>query len=301
LNRVEELTVPFLQAAAVRTLRHRAAATMAVFESEGHGLAMWRMITGRRSTPLVIVSCWLADLARSGGSLRRRIYRTLYRNVDGVTVFSSNQIDTLQNLLGIPRERIHHVRFGVDLDELSDVTTDESGAVVAVGRDLGRDWATLAEAARGTDWDVHLATRPLQSRALDLPPQIEVHGTLARSAYLDLLANATVVALPSFIREYPTGQTVLLEAMALGKACVVTDTPAMREYARDGETALLVPPQDATALRAAIQRLLDDADLRHRLGDAARREQLELGGAGQMWDSIGEVLTTLVDRRPAGS
>ena len=92
------------------------------------------------------------------------------------------------------------------------------------------------------------------------------------------------------MREYPTGQTVLLEAMALAKACVVTDTPAMREYAEHDVTALLVPPHDPAALRDAIDRLVDDPDLRHRLGHAARAQVTAWGGAAAMWRGVGAVL-----------
>lgn len=66
----------------------------------------------------------------------------------------------------------------------------------------------------------------------------------------------------------------LLEAGACGKALVTTDVPGCRELVIDGETGLRVPPADAAALAAAILRLLDDADLRARLGRAAR-ERIE--------------------------
>jgi glycosyltransferase involved in cell wall biosynthesis len=44
---------------------------------------------------------------------------------------------------------------------------------------------------------------------------------------------------------------------------------------RDGETALLVPPGDPSALAAALGRALDDAELRARIGDAGRERVLE--------------------------
>jgi glycosyltransferase involved in cell wall biosynthesis len=61
-----------------------------------------------------------------------------------------------------------------------------------------------------------------------------------------------------------------MEACASGRAVVSTDTPGCREIVHVGENGLLVPPRDATALAAAIRRLLEDPDLRGRMGLAGR-------------------------------
>lgn len=290
VRRLEAVTVPFEQAWRTRSMRQDATATIAVFESEGHGLALWRRVTRRRRTSLVLVSCWLADLARRGGA-RRRLYQWLYARgaVDAVTVFSANQVATLSSLLGIDPARIHVVRFGVDLDALTGLAVTDEGRVVAAGRDLGRDWPTLLAAAAGSGWQVDLLTRPRQVDGMELPAEVQLRGRVPHTEYLDRLARASVVVVPTEVREYPTGQTVLLEAMALGKACVVTDTPAMREYVEDEVTGLLVPPHDPVELRGAVDRLLEDPSLRHRLGDTARRRELRHGGARAMWASIAAI------------
>ncbi|MFN8050226.1 MAG: glycosyltransferase family 4 protein [Acidimicrobiales bacterium] len=297
--RTEALATPWRQALASRRRRRDADVTLAIFESEGHGVAaagrLARLPFRSTRRPLVIVACWLADLARSGSPRRRKLYRWLYRGVDEVVVFSGNQADTLSSLLDIDRSKIAVVHFGVDLDELAAVPTGDSGRVVAAGRDLGRDWATLAEAARSSGWDVDLITRPAQIAGLDLPPEIHVAGVLDRAGYLEHLATAAVVVIPTEVREYPTGQTVLLEAMALGRACVVTDTPAMAEYVEHDRTVLLVPPHDPTALREAVDALLADPGRRRRLGDEAKRSANASGGAAAMWRDVAAVLDRAVE------
>ena len=63
---------------------------------------------------------------------------------------------------------------------------------------------------------------------------------------------------------------VLLEAMAHGLPCIGTKVGAMPEIIADGETGLLVPPVDASALADALERLLTNHDVRRRMGLAGR-------------------------------
>ena len=63
---------------------------------------------------------------------------------------------------------------------------------------------------------------------------------------------------------------VAREAMAHGRAVVATAVGGLRDAIEDGVDGLLVPPRDVAALRAAIERLLGDDELRTRLGEAAR-------------------------------
>jgi len=90
------------------------------------------------------------------------------------------------------------------------------------------------------------------------------------------LSEAHIVCLPTYYREGVP--KVLLEACAAGRAIVTTDSPGCRDVVRAGENGLLVPPQDAAALADAIRRLLEDPQLRTRMGMAARaRAEREFG------------------------
>jgi glycosyltransferase involved in cell wall biosynthesis len=79
--------------------------------------------------------------------------------------------------------------------------------------------------------------------------------------------RAAVVVVPSRREGYGM---VAREAMAYGRAVVVSDVGGLRDAIDDGVNGLLVPPRDVLALRAAVVRLLGDAELRLRLGAAAR-------------------------------
>jgi glycosyltransferase involved in cell wall biosynthesis len=60
------------------------------------------------------------------------------------------------------------------------------------------------------------------------------------------------------------------QALACGAPLVTADTPAARELLVDGESALLVPPGDPTALAGAVRRLAADPDLARRIGAGGR-------------------------------
>ena len=62
----------------------------------------------------------------------------------------------------------------------------------------------------------------------------------------------------------------LIQAMLAGLACVTTSNGGIPEIAKDGETALVVPPRQVPALREALSRILSDPSLAGRLGAAAR-------------------------------
>ena len=82
-----------------------------------------------------------------------------------------------------------------------------------------------------------------------------------------VLTGAHIVCLPSYREGLPKS---LIEAAASARPIVSCDVPGCREIARDGETALLVPPRDAGALAEALRRLIQDRELRRRLGARGR-------------------------------
>jgi glycosyltransferase involved in cell wall biosynthesis len=118
----------------------------------------------------------------------------------------------------------------------------------------------LVEAARGLPLVV-AGDGPLRDR---VPGAL---GWVAHDELLRLYERAAVVACPS--RREGFG-VACAEAMAHGRPVVACAVGGLRDLVVDGETGLLVRPGDVAALRAALERLLADADMRRRLGEAAR-------------------------------
>ena len=110
-----------------------------------------------------------------------------------------------------------------------------------------------------------------RARELGLTDQIFWHGRKPQSDVKDLLANADIFVLASKIAtdgDRDGLPNVLMEAQAVGVACISTAVSAIPELIRDGDTGLLVPPGDPDALAATIARLAKDTELRKRLAAA---------------------------------
>ena len=82
-----------------------------------------------------------------------------------------------------------------------------------------------------------------------------------------LLATCHLVCLPSYREGLPKS---LIEAAAAGKAIVTTDVPGCREVVRHGENGFLVQPRDVYGLAEALERLIEDSDLREQMGARSR-------------------------------
>jgi len=112
----------------------------------------------------------------------------------------------------------------------------------------------------------------LRREAANLGLGEAVHWLGWRTDVADLMAACDVVAVPSDAE--PFGR-VALEAMAMGRAVVGTRAGGLPEVVADGETGLLVPPGDAPALSEALRRVLEDASLRAKMGEAGAQRVRE--------------------------
>ena len=93
-----------------------------------------------------------------------------------------------------------------------------------------------------------------------------------------------IFALPSYANEGVP--QALLQAMLAGLPCVTTHVGGIGELAIDGTTALVVPPENVEALRAALERLMHDETLRANLGGMARQHCVERFSYERMLDRM---------------
>jgi glycosyltransferase involved in cell wall biosynthesis len=94
-------------------------------------------------------------------------------------------------------------------------------------------------------------------------------GVVERDAIADVVAAFDIALQPDVVAY--ASPLKLFEYMALGCAIVAPDTPNIREVLIDGDSAALFDPADKLAFRKALERLCDNAPLRCRMGEAAKR------------------------------
>jgi glycosyltransferase involved in cell wall biosynthesis len=207
-----------------------------------------------------VVQLWGTDVevARRAKPLSRRVLGRAR-----LVVCASNALAESARELGAREVRV--IPSGVELPE-STGEPEKPPEVLFVGRlspekgilDLvqAADGMTLVVAGDGL-------LRDRVPNALGFVP----HHELA-----PLYERAAVVAVPSHREGFGVA---CLEAMAHGRPVVASAVGGLLDLVVDGETGMLVPPRDVEALRAALERLLGDAELRSRLGAAARERVRE--------------------------
>ncbi len=197
-------------------------------------------------------------------------------------IFSASEYtlnDTIREVPEIQR-RCESVPNGVDLEFFeTDASPRETGPYIFfIGRMVFQKGADiLIEAFRKIEKevpDIHLLMagdgedlERLRHQASDLSGRVLFHGAAKREIVPSLIRNSLFLVVPS--RFEPLG-IVNIEAMAAGKAVVASRVDGIPEVVADGETGLLVPPEDPDALAEAILRLARDSSLREEMAQKGR-------------------------------
>lgn len=199
-----------------------------------------------------------AELARRAPAL----FRPVVRGARLVTCVSESLTETARRL-GAREVRV--VPVGVTVPDVT-VEPEDPPHLLFVGR-LSEEKGVLEllDAARGLPLVV-VGDGPLRDK---VPVAL---GFVPPAALAEHIDRAAAVVCPSRREGYGV---VARQAMAHGRPVVATAVGGLAEAIVDGESGVLVPPGDPTALRDALERVLADADLRRRLGASARERVRE--------------------------
>jgi glycosyltransferase involved in cell wall biosynthesis len=178
------------------------------------------------------------------------------RYADRVIVYSRRET--------VGRPSYRYVAIPADGDFAGVTPHVATAPYVFAGGSTLRDYPTLVAALAGTGIELVIVTdRPGEVADGDvLPEGCTVRGRMSLQEFLGLMAGATVVVVPLRESTSPHGHTTVAQALCLGKAVVTTRGASVEDYVADGEEGLLVEPGDVEGYRAAVLRLVEDAELR---------------------------------------
>ena len=275
----------------LRSLRHLRSADMALafFEKEALTLLrLKRVLPARALPPVVVIVCWLADELERMPEEQARACAAPYADADLLIVFSANQVDVLSRY-GINPDRVAVIPFGfaTGLFACREVWrgNDEQARVVTIGVDRGRDYETLMAAASRLQVPIDFYGTPQRAANLVLPPSVTYRGMIPFDEYRQVLRDADVVAVPTHLMAYPSGQTVAIEAAATGAAVILTRTPALEEYFTDDDVCF-VDVGDVEGWAQALEGLTRDAARREHLGRSAARRVRERFTYEHTWQAF---------------
>lgn len=253
------------------------------------------------STTVAMLASRLSGVAFSFTAHAKDIYREdmnpgdllqvkLRRARFAVTCTGANQV--YLDRLRTPQTPLHKIYHGLDFSLFTPsgkARDDVKPLILSVGRMVEKKGFTyLVEACRllkdqgydftcrivgGTDSYAEVIKQTIEQ--LQLQETVSLHTAVTQEELRRIYEQATVFALPCQVIENGDRDgipNVLVEAMAMELPVVSTDISGIPELVQHRVNGLLVPQKDANSLAAAIKELLDDAELRRRLSQAAREK-----------------------------
>jgi glycosyltransferase involved in cell wall biosynthesis len=270
---------PIAQIAETFLRRGQYAGVVARADRLGLPLALLHKVT-RAEGNIVLISVWLS---RPKKAVFLRPFNA-HTHLRAIVNYGSIQMAIAAERLNVPRAKLHHLPQPVDEHFWRPVAAPPSSDVIAAVGSEARDYATLLAAVRGvevraelavgttvfTSGDVRSDLAPTLRPLAAAPPNVTIHQQLSHTELRDLYARSRFVVVPLADVDFDAGVTCIAEAMAMGKAVVVTRARGQVDLVREGESGLYVPPGDARALRQAIEHLLANPDEAARMGAAGR-------------------------------
>ncbi len=240
--------------------------------------------------------------AGTGSPVKQAAKRALFpllarRGIDRLCVPAPRQRELAIERWGMAPERMVGANWSVDTSFWRPME-GEGDLICSVGREM-RDYGTLLAALRPLAIPCHIAagtgtmneafdsfdSRASNLAAEPLPPNVTV-GSLAPAALRELYARSRMVVVPVMPSESDNGVTTIMEAMAMGRAVICTDTVGRLRTLEHGVNCLLVPPQDPDALRTAIEELWGDPARCAQMGAAGRATAVAHHGIDQWLAAI---------------
>lgn len=237
----------------------------------GWAIAFWQRILPIKQPRHVILQFIMRERRPDVSSRAKYVLmKFLLSSVHKVVCSSSVETDYYQKAFGWTPSKTAFVPFHTSASFVDYPAEAPGDYIIAAGRSF-RDYDTLVAAVKNSGIDTLIVgDNGCQPRYAGYD-NITVLENIPLDDLARKIAQARIVVLPLQDREISTGQTILLQAMAMGKPVIATRTSGTVDYVISGKTGILVSPGDAGEMRAAIDALIRDEEFCLRLGEAAKK------------------------------
>ncbi|MBL0937521.1 MAG: glycosyltransferase family 4 protein [Gemmatimonadaceae bacterium] len=222
---------------------------------------------------------------------------------DRTIAFSDTQVTEWVNRYDLPRNKFSSSIFSLDIPFYTrrEPLRHKGSILLAIGRDLGRDYSTLLSAIRHSGTPLELVTLPYLSSRLDTQGvKIGIHQSLTYEALFDRYDQCLAAVVPLRAgTSYPSGIRAVLEAMVRGTPVIATRTPILEEHFQHGVHLLFAEAEDVGSLREQINSLQSLADGGLAMAQRARQTVISNFGMDQYLSKLESVLSSVLD--PAAS
>lgn len=258
----------------------------------GLSIAFWQSVTGMRRPKHVILQFIMREKDQTFKSRTKyALMRILFSSVHRVVVSSNLELEYYQNVFNWPRRKLAFIPFHTDPELLYKKLVAEDDFVLAAGRSF-RDYDTLLQAISGTNIKLLIVGGSGVIARYSQIENVRIMENIAVSELYDLMLRSCAVIIPLQDRAISTGQSVLLQAMALGKAVIATRTAGTIDYIDHMNDGILVPPRDSRRLREALLLLIKNTELRQSLGNNARSRIMKKSLPQHYAESVRNVLSS---------
>ena len=274
-----------------------------------HGYVLGTAVARLCRVPVVVQSRRSLGIFKAGRPHYVALERLATRFTDMVVANSEGVREDAIRREGLPRGKTLVIYNGVDAHAVvppdPDLVKALEGARPVVGvvanligykghRFFLEAWSTVLR-AHPAAVALLVGDGPLRA---ELEALVRERGLGASVRFLGARPDVTAILSLVDLVVHPSLQegfsNAILEAMAAGKPVVATAVGGSPEAIADGETGLLVPPEDSAALAGAMLRLLGEPGTAARMGEAARRRAATEFGMARMVEQYEALYERLV-------
>jgi glycosyltransferase involved in cell wall biosynthesis len=231
----------------------------------------------------VSASVMARRLQAEGKTFRLSLLRRCWRSCAGIVCLAGSQSETF-TVAGVLPQKIVTIPLGIDVNSLGSIGLrgkgdDPGDYVLSIGKDLGRDYPFLLQVAAMVPYPLRVVTSEQSlPRTAALPQNVSVEYDLSYAEVGERLAQCRFVVVPlvsdSTVGSDCTGQTVVLQALAAGRAVCVSHMPWLSDYLGAGEYALL-PSRDPAAAAQTLVEIWENPTRCSQLAAAGQRAARE--------------------------